>query len=136
MNLTPDEEGTLPNVESAPAKAKPLSFLADLKSGLGKKLKKSETSGILDTQAVQDAAEATLRRDKERALEEVANRPKPSRANKSYKLETVDGMIAELTHRGIPLPARTKLAYVKGNPIQQDIPLSDYKQLLFAEMKK
>lgn len=133
-----DIEGVLPigKAESIPSKAKPMSFLADLTAGLGKKLKKSETSGILDTQAVQDAAEATLRRDKERALAEVANRPKPSRANKSYKQETVEGMIAELIHRGIPLPQRSKLAYVKGNPVQQDIPLSDYKQLLFAEMKK
>ena len=133
-----DIEGVLPigKAESIPSKAKPMSFLADLTAGLGKKLKKSETSGILDTQAVQDAAEAALRRDKERALEEVANRTKPSRANKSYKLETVEGMIAELTHRGMTIPQRSKLAYVKGNPVQQDIPLSDYKQLLFAEMKK
>ena len=135
---TSDEEALLPigKVESIPSKAKPMSFLTDLTAGLGKKLKKSETSGLLDTQAAQDAAEATLRRDKERALEEVANRPKPSRANKSYKLETVEGMIAELKHRGIPLPQRSKLAYVKGNQVQQDIPLSDFKQLLFAEMKK
>jgi len=133
-----DIEGVLPigKAESIPSKAKPMSFLADLTAGLGKKLKKSETSGILDTQAVQDAAEATLRRDKERALEEVASRVKPSRANKPYKQETVEGMIAELIHRGIAIPQRSKLAYVKGNPIQQDIPLSDYKQLLFAEMKK
>jgi hypothetical protein len=136
LNLTPDEEGVLPigKVESIPSK-KPIDFLANLTAGLGKKLKKSEKSGLLDTQADQDAAEATLRRDKERVAEEIANRPKASRANMSYAKETVDGMIAELKHRDIPLPARSKLVYVKGNPIQQDIPLSDYKQLLFAEMK-
>ncbi len=70
------------------------------------------------------------------ALAELASRVKPSRANKPYKQETVEGMIAELTHRKIGIPERTKLVYVKGNPIQQEIPLSDYKQLLFAEMKK
>ncbi len=45
-------------------------------------------------------------------------------------------MIAELKHRGITIPERTKLVYVKGNPTQQDINLSDYKQTLFDLMKK
>jgi len=135
-----DDEGVLTKVASpptAPAKPRPVGapptdLLASLKSG--KKLKKT-TSGLLDTTAA-DTAEKALKAEQAEALAEVSNRKQPSRANKSYKLETVDGMIAELTHRGIPIPQRSKLAYVKGNPIQQEITLSDYKQLLFAEMKK
>jgi hypothetical protein len=135
-----DDEGVLPKVASAPtAKALPLgkpsktSFLADLTAGLGKKLKKS-TSGLLDTTAA-DTAEAAHKADQAEALAELDRRPKASRANKGYAVETVDGMLAELTHRKIEIPSRTKLAYVKGNPIQQDIPLSEYKQLLFELMK-
>jgi hypothetical protein len=138
-----DEEGVLPKVASAPttapAKASPIgapppNLLASLKAG--KKLKKT-TSGLLDTSAADTAkAQALFETSKEEALAEIASRPKPSRANKSYKQETVEGMIAELTHRKIDIPKRTKLAYVKGNPIQQEIPLSDYKQLLFAQMQK
>ena len=133
-----DEEGMLPKSAPAPAKAlppgaPPMNLLASLKAG--KKLKKTEASGVLDTSAA-DAAAAALKADAVRALEEIANRPKPSRANKSYSVETVEGMIAELKHRKIDIPARTKLVYVKGNPTYPDIPLSDYKRLLFAEMQK
>ena len=99
-----------------------------------KKLNKT-TSGVLDTKAA-DAAEAALKADAARALAEIASRPKPSRANKTYKLETVEGMIAELKHRKIDIPERTELVYVKGNPIQREIPTSDYKRLLFTEMQK
>ena len=66
---------------------------------------------------------------------DLASRTKPSRPNKSYKQETVEGMIAELTHRKIDIPERTKLVYVNGNPTYPDIPLSDYKQTLFDLMK-
>ena len=130
-----EDEGVLPKEASAPTKprpsgAPPMDLLASLKSG--KKLKKT---GILDSSAA-DAAEAALKVDAVRALAEIASRPKASRANKPYGVETVDGMLAELTHRKIDIPARTKLVYVKGNPTYPDIPLSDYKRLLFAEMQK
>ena len=130
-----EDEGILPKAPpKGAAKGVPaFSFLAEM--GKGKKLKKTETSGILDTSAA-DAAEAALKVDAARALAEIASRVKPSRANKSYQQETVEGMIAELKHRNIDIPARTKLVYVKGNPTYPDIPLSDYKRLLFAEMQK
>ena len=103
--------------------------------GRGKKLRKTETSGLLDTSAA-EATEAAVREAQANALADLAGRTKPSRPNKSYKLETVEGMLAELTHRGITIPERTKLVYVRGNPTQQDINLSDYKQTLFDLMKK
>ena len=130
-----EDEGVLPKAppKGAAKGAPAFSFLAEM--GKGKKLKKTEASGVLDTSAA-DAAEAALKADAARALAEIASRVKPSRANKSYQQETVEGMIAELKHRNIDIPARTKLVYVKGNPTYPDIPLTDYKQLLFAEMKK
>ena len=78
---------------------------------------------------------AAFEAEKAASNAELAKRPKASRANKSYKLETVDSMLAELTHRKIDIPERTKLVYVNGNPTYPDIPLSDYKQTLFDLMK-
>ena len=132
-----EDEGVLPKEASAPTNprpsgAPPMDLLASLKSG--KKLKKT-TSGVLDTSAA-DAAEAAVKAEAANVLAELAKRPKASRANKSYKQETVESMLAELTHRKIDIPERTELVYVKGNPIQREIPLSDYKRLLFAEMQK
>jgi len=132
-----EDEGVLPKAPpKGAAKGVPaFSFLDEMKAKKDKKLKKTEASGVLDTSAA-DAAEASLKADSARALAEIASRVKPSRANKSYQQETVEGMIAELKHRKIDIPERTKLVYVKGNPTYPDISLSDYKRLLFTEMQK
>lgn len=130
LKLTPDEEGILPigKVESIPAKAKPMGFLADLTSGLGKKLKKSENSGLLDTSA-QDAAEAIVRLDRENVARASLRRTTSSRKTKTYGAEKVEDMKAELIHRGIAIPDYEKDK--KG----KDITVG-YKQTLYDLMKK
>ena len=74
--------------------------------GRGKKLRKSDNSGLLDTSAA-DTAEATLRAAQANALADLASRVKPSRKTKGYAAETVDNMLTDFTHRAVVIPART-----------------------------
>ncbi len=104
-----DVEGILPIGRApsipTPTPTKPMGFLAELKAG--KKLKKSETSGLLDTSA-QEAAEAIVRLDRENVARASLRRSTSSRKTKGYGAETVDDMLDELTHRGIQIPEKEK----------------------------
>jgi hypothetical protein len=104
-----DDEGVLTKVASAPTKARPIGappmdLISQLKAGT--KLKKT-TSGVLDTKAA-DEAEAEYKAEQAASNALLASRVKPSRKTKGYGAETVEDMLAELTHRGVDIPEKER----------------------------
>jgi len=103
-----DDEGVLPKVASAPAGAPPMDLLAELK--LKKALKKSSSVSAVSAADEKEAArkEAAYKTEQAEIEALLGSRIKPSRKTKGYGAETVEDMLAELTHRGVEIPEKEK----------------------------
>ena len=103
-----DDEGVLPKVASAPAGAPPMDLLAELK--LKKALKKSSSVSAVSAADEKEAArkEAAYKAEQAEIEALLGSRIKPSRKTKGYGAETVEDMLAELTHRGVEIPEKEK----------------------------